>query len=1177
MEAAKVLEVLYTFPVEGILNSVASLAAQEISLFRGFKKELDELSESLMEIQDYLGDVAHQPQDRGVAVRNWVKKLKDVAHDANEVLEDINYEVLRRKVEIQDHMKKKVLNFFSLSNPILFRQKMAHKIKNISASLAVLKSKTSFIGLVARRVDPTLPGMGNRETVSSFGHDEKIIGREKIVSDIIATLIESKNQEKNLSVKAIVGMGGLGKTTLAKSIFNDDAIGRHFQEKLWVCVSNTFEVNLILDGMLELLDPKNAGLKRREALLNNLKERLTGKRYILILDDVWNEDEHLWTNFKSCLSGLNSAPGSIALVTTRSAKVASITETMPRCDLGFLPVEDCWSILKSKALSNGNVFPLDSDQERIGKDIAKKCAGLPLVAKVLGSVMRSKYSTREWLSILQSKIWELPNEEEKIMSVLKLSFDNLRSPFLKQCFAYCSMFRKDFKIERDNLVQLWMAQGYLHSSPNMSMEDIGDEYFNILLQNSLFQDAMEDEYGVITECKMHDLVHDLAEEVFKSESLMWDSDQMDDALEIQHVARISSTTLERIPQGSVGRLRSLFVDWEVPSNIFQRFRALRTLNLSGAAIEDLPSSIGKLKHLRYLNISNTGIKKLPKSIGKLYNLQTLRMSRTLFHVTFPREMEEMENLINLRHVYFDEDHEVPFEMTRLTHLQTLPSFILDRARRHRLDELGGLNELKGQLVIGALENVRDKEEAMKSNLAGKANLRKLELIWGRRNFVDGNIVGGLQILEGLQPHPNLKSLTIRHFMGTKFASWMMSELLINLTEIELIRWWDYEALPPLGHLPSLGSVFIEDCPKLRCTSIHSLPSLRKLVIVRCTSLEGSENPQSMTSTTLQQQQQDLSLNGCTSLRELRIEECNGFTSILSGLHSCTSLRTLWISRCPNLRTLSGPGLQTPTSLEIMSIRKCPNLEAIPILDNLTSLTELTISTCDGLTSIPSGLASCTSLTHLSVDGCHNLISLADHNLSGLQSLCSLYVYYCGKLQYLPKGLQSLSRLKRLWIGNFCKELDSFPDFQVPSEKLNLYGWPKVKSLPQPIQHSTCLTSLSISGFDGVEALPEWLGDLTSLTELKISYCENLMYLPTVEAMQRLTKLHKLVIFCCPCLKERCAKDGPEWPKISHIPDISEGNSVRELIKRGEQAHLLSCLFRTLIFNLVSEQIVVGLV
>ncbi|CAN6564483.1 unnamed protein product [Malus baccata var. baccata] len=1183
-----VLQGLITFPVEGILKSVASLAAQEIGLLQGFENEVTELSESLMEIQEYLGDVAHQPQDRGMAVRNWVKKLKDVAHDADDVLADINYEVLRRKAEIQKHMKKKVLNFFSLSNPILFRQKMAHKIKNINASLAVLKSDASRIHLVARRVDQTPPGMGNRETVSSFRQDEKIIGREKTVSDIIATVIESKNQEKNLSVMAVVGMGGLGKTTLAKSIFNDDAIGGHFQEKMWVCVSNPFDVNSILNRMLESL--KLAGFTSQEASLNNLKERLKGKRYMLILDDVWNEAEDLWSSFTDCLSMLNSAPGSITIVTTRSEKVASITGTMPKCDLELLSKEDCWSILKGEALRNGNVRSLDSDQEGIGRAIAEKCAGVPLVAKVLGSLMRSKNSRREWSLILESKIWELPNEEAKIMSVLKLSFDNLTPSSLKQCFAYCSMFVKDFEIEKDDLVQLWMAQGYLHSSPNVSMEDMGNEYFNILLQNSLFQDAIEYEYG-ITICKMHDLVHDLAEKTFKSESLMRDLDQMDDdALEIQHAAQISFVTLERIRQGCARRLRSLmFVDCKIPSgNIFQRFKGLRMLNLFDAEIDELPNSIGKLKRLRYLNISSTTINKLPKSIGKLYNLQTLRMLDTYYLKMFPKEME---NLINLRHVYYDEFMEVPFGMTRLTHLQTLPSFKLDRARRHRLDELGGLNELKGQLVIESLEFVRDKEEAMKSKLVEKAKLRKLILKWGEErngNFLDEDI------LEGLQPHPNLESLTIEEFKGTKFASWMMRNC--RVTNLRQLRISSCEKLLSLccglEYCPSLEMVSIEDCgnlesfqilpsqslqelnivgcPKLRCTSIQRLSSLRDLVIKRCTTLEGN-----------------LSLNNCTSLRELTIEYCDGFTSILSGLPSCTSLRTLCIRDCRNLRTLSGHGLQTPVSLEKMEIWDCPNLEAIPSLDNLTFLTNLDIRGCHGLISLPSGLAYCTSLTHLDVsyclnlegipsldnltslaeliiwgcDGlislpsgleyytslthlrvsdCSNLISLADHNVSSLQSLSRLELNDCGKLQYLPKGLHSLSRLEQLWIGAFCQELDSFPDFQVPSKlkKLELYGWPKLKSLPQHIQHSASLTELTIWRFDGLEALPEWLGNLTSLTYLGILNCENLMYLPMVEAMQRLTKLHRLEIHWCPRLAERCAKDsGPEWPKISHIPDL----------------------------------------
>nr|XP_028953321.1 putative disease resistance protein RGA3 [Malus domestica] len=414
------------------------------------------------------------------------------------------------------------------------------------------------------------------------------------------------------------------------------------------------------------------------------------------------------------------------------------------------------------------------------------------------------------------------------MPILKLSFDNLREPSLKQCFAYCSMFEKDCEIEKDDLVQLWMAQGYLHSSP---MEDKGNEYFNILLQNSLFQYARnyqyahrrerEDEYGN-TKCKMHDLVHDLAEEVFKFESLTRDLDRMDDgALEIQHVARISSTTLERFLQGSVRRLLSLFPPRRFEfSNMFERFRDLRTLNLYMAVIEELPISIGKLKRLRYLNISSTKLKALPKSMGKLYNLQTLRMSNTDNLKTFPREME---NLINLRHVYFDKDKEVPFGMKRLTHLQMLPSFKLDRARRHRLDELGGLNELKGELVIGSLDFVRDKEEAIKSKLVEKANLRKLILKWSwvPPEEKNGNFLNE-DILEGLQPHPNLESLTIKEFNGTKFASWMMRNCRVtNLRQLRIKRCEKLSSLCcGLEYCPSLEMVKIEDCGDLESFQIH---------------------------------------------------------------------------------------------------------------------------------------------------------------------------------------------------------------------------------------------------------------------------------------------------------------------------------------------------------------------
>ncbi|XP_021802836.1 disease resistance protein RGA2-like isoform X2 [Prunus avium] len=253
------------------------------------------------------------------------------------------------------------------------------------------------------------------------------------------------------------------------------------------------------------------------------------------------------------------------------------------------------------------------------------------------------------------------------------------------------------------------------------------------------------------------------------------------------------------------------------------------------------------------------------------------------------------------------------------------------------------------------------------------------------------------------------------------------------------------------------------------------------------------------------------------LRKLKIWRCEKLSGWPSGLEYCTSLQELDIKYCQNLRHLPVDALQNPVSLEKLWIEYCTNLEAIPSLDNLTSLRELSIRVCDGLTSLPRGIQSCTSLNRLTIGICHNLISLADVDVSRLQSLSSLYIYHCRKLKYLPTGLRSLRSLKRMTIGMFWEELDSFPDFELPSQiqVLGISGWPKLKSLPQQIQHlTTCLEEFDLGFFDSMEALPEWL------------------------VMQRLTNLRELYIDGCPHLAERCAKEnGPEWHKISHIPNI----------------------------------------
>ncbi|TQD75191.1 hypothetical protein C1H46_039266 [Malus baccata] len=975
-------EAVLTFAAEGILKKVLSLAAQEFGLAWGFKAELRKLRKSFTEIERFLVDVANQPQEKSKSMEEWVKNLKDIAEDAEDVLDEFEYEVARRKVEIQNHMKKKVLNFFSLSNPLAFRLQMAHKMQKINASLVKLKSEAPLLGLVSKNKGATPQGIRwDRQTDSRIGRDGITVGRGEVVTKIVTTLTDSKYNQENPAVMAIVGMGGLGKTTLAKSVYNEALIHKHFETGIWVCVSDTFDVDLILLKMLEQLKPANAPSSKdnREALLKFLNEELKDKRYILVLDDVWNEDSGKWKNLMECLSKLYSAAGSKIVVTTRSGIVASISEKLlPRHDLEHLSVDECWSIIKDGAFLNSSDH-ITHEFQTVGTEIAEICGGVPLAAKVLGGILRTKKSIEEWSLFKNSIIWHnLSKEEDRIMPVLKLSFDNLESPSLKQCFSYCSMFEKDFDIQRENLIQLWMAQGLLHSSPGKrkDMEDIGNEYFDILLQSSLFQ-----EEGIfVKRYKMHDLVHDMAELVSKSESLTGDLRGIGNTNEIRHVARVSTSVLDKLPERSARKLRSVFFnDGEVPRNILAWFKALRVLNLSNANIEEFPISVGRLKHLRYLDISKTRFKSFPKSIGKLYNLQTLRATNCAFK-EFPKELQ---NLTNLRHIYFDESTKFPQGISRLTCLRTLPYFSVGNEIGCQIEELAGLKHLKGELIIRNLEHVKNGEEAKKATLEDKKEICHLSFKWTKDRSITNNNEEG-DVLEGLRPHPGLESLRIENFMGDKYPSWMI--LLNNLKEIQLLGCDKCEGVPPFGHLPNLTELKINGMTNLTCLGaefygydldhnvaktskekITLFPTLKVLHIVKCNNLiEWMEAPMMST--------QKVVVFPC--LEELDITYCSKLRNVPSHFPSLQKLVINYSDSGTPIEEISSE-LTTLVSLEIGGIKE---LTCLPkgILKNNNNLSSLRIRECDDLTCIaPDVFGSCGSLERLFIGWCKKLRHLLD--------------------------------------------------------------------------------------------------------------------------------------------------------------------------------------------------------
>ncbi|XP_022761774.1 disease resistance protein RGA2-like [Durio zibethinus] len=1181
----KVVEAVLGAAVELTLSNVISLAAEQVSLAWGFKKDLRKFRVLLTMIQAMLQD-AEEKHVRDGAVRLWLQELRDVAYEVHDVLDEFAYQNLQMKVKIQNQISRKLCNFISPSIPVSCRLKMGNKIKNINVSLRNINDQASQFGL-QRKVGEMVPvPRGNQETHSLIGDSFNVVGREDDVFKIIDLLINS-NTQQTLSVVSVVGMAGLGKTTLAKVVCNNEPIQDHFGKIMWVCVSDDFDVERIVVEMLESLSKNPCAIKNKDTVLRRIQEELGGERYLLILDDVWNENTEKWEDLKGCLLGISRNIGSKIIVTTRSDYVAWVMGTIPehRHYPKKLVDDECWSIIKEKAFGSASI-PLE--MEVIGKDIAKKCRGVPLVARVIGGTMSNKRDKEEWLSIKNSNIWDSLERNDGILHVLKLSFDRLPSPSLKQCFAYCSNFPKDFHIDREQLIQFWMAEGFLHPSQeghHMTMEDTGNAHFKALLSNSLFQDVERDAYGNIDVCKMHDLVHDLAVFVSKEETMVLDTDSMRDTSHIRHMSVIFNGELVPDILGHAApKLHSLFSKVDVFCNFSGDLKRLRTLKLSGAYIKKLPDSLGKLKHLRFFDISRTNVTELPKSFTQLYNLQTLRVVKSSLE-KLPRGMK---NLVSMRHIYFDLEKLMPVDIGRLTCLQTLSFFFVDTEKGCRVEELGCLSQLGGKLKICNLEDVKDNAEASRANIQAKTKLYKLKLKWSYKRKCH---INDKEVLEGLKPSSNLKSLTIVNYWGDDLPSWMLkSEYgsdhpfpLNNLVKLKLINCKECLNVPCLGQLCNLRVLEIDEMKKVKRiggefyfnrsdnkidkTSSQGqgeatklFPALRRFILVEMESLE--EWADEMDKAIIEREDvavfpclEELIISGCpklksapiqrklSSLQVLQVSYCGEISSLGDGLSASSCLKELHIQACPNLRSIpTMDGLSM--CLKELRIWDCPNLRSIPSIEGFSSLTDLTIKDCEGLSCLPGGLKSCNSLENLNIHNCPSLSSVPQ-DLGELRSLMFLSITSCRKLTCLPgKILGCLTGLKTLHIGGFSEQLEEFPGLtsiyhlHASLEYLELYGWKNLKSLPNQLQHLVSLKSFEIWDFNAVEVLPEWFRNFSSLQRLQFWNCNNLMLLPSMEAMQQLSKIQRLEINKCPQLKENCAEQsGPEWPKIAHIPNL----------------------------------------
>ncbi|XP_026400868.1 putative disease resistance protein RGA3 [Papaver somniferum] len=253
---------------------------------------------------------------------------------------------------------------------------------------------------------------------------------------------------------------------------------------MWVYVSDDFDMEKVLRDIMEpIAGNKYDSGSNVDVLVRHVRANLKDKKYLLVLDDLWSDEIEKWDKLKSFL--MDGAEGSTVLVTTRKFHVArSLQGNIPPYHLKHLSADDCWSIIKERTFSPGGENPR---MVQIGKEIANKCSGLPLAAKMLANIMHSKKGESEWVGIRESDVLDRPEFQSTILPIIKLSYDDLPS-MLKQCFSYCSIFPRGWEMNRETLIQIWMAEGFLlPSREGINMEDIGDEYFNNLLCHSLLQ------------------------------------------------------------------------------------------------------------------------------------------------------------------------------------------------------------------------------------------------------------------------------------------------------------------------------------------------------------------------------------------------------------------------------------------------------------------------------------------------------------------------------------------------------------------------------------------------------------------------------------------------------------------------------------------------------------------
>ncbi|XP_030493802.2 putative disease resistance protein At1g50180 [Cannabis sativa] len=849
----------YVVPL--VVEKLASQLMEEaISLSKG-KEHVEWIEAELRRMQCFLKD-ADAKQDKDARISNWVVDIREVAFDADDFIDTYIYKTNGQREKGLVMCFKRYSHLFFLCE-LVSNFKINKNISRIKSKIhEIADSKLTYgienIRQKSEGATLTVSELQERRISSPHHFEDDIIGLDEDIKRLESQLIYGQSCR---SVLSIIGMAGLGKTTLAKMIYHSNGIKNNFDCCAWIYVSQEYSAEEVLrDLAKKVMGFSKIELEKmhREDLVEEISKFLQRRRYVIVLDDIWKKQ--VWDNLKDAFP--DSKNGSRIMLTTRFKDIAIHADPRsPPHEPSLLNDEESWQLLSRKISLQWNaVTSLPPWTDELGKKIVKKCGGLPLAIVVLGGLLsRREASYNEWLKVLQSVHWQLRQDTIQCADILALSYFDL--PFyLKPCFLYFGLFPEDFEISASRLILLWVAEGFVQPRGQEPIEDVSEDYLEELVGRSMVQVATRNSNGRIKTCRMHDLLRELAIAKATEDRFLHVIHGESRAGSIRTLSRSRRLAIHfNFPPSkkTTINLRSLLCfDLNEPVKVqVKRFKLLRVLDLEGSYISKLDSAIGKLIHLRYLGLRGTWLKNLPRSLRYLSNLETLDLRSTLIN-PFP---DEILRLQQLRHLYFSDVQpmvSIPptIPSTYLPDLQTLKGLFISEISRSDIEDF--LSKLTTMRSLSLHGRLCIKKEHLGNWVAKLKSLECLKLNATRLMTEDTihaavpewdlsclthlykiHLAGSMQKMFDIQYFPtNLSELTLTQ-------SWLMEDPMKTLEKLRSLRVLKLKHAAYVGREITCSSGGFVQLQLLKLSFMNSvetfrieegaMPNLRELEIVQC--------------------------------------------------------------------------------------------------------------------------------------------------------------------------------------------------------------------------------------------------------------------------------------------------------------------------------------------------------